>query len=258
MLAKEKKTSFHSLLKTPNLTTLVEPFYKENVDPTIISANGCTLIKSIYKCEKSKESLDELMFSQYKKLSTRKGFKLEKIPPTIGAATQHSYRCYFQVQKWLGNNTLLATQWGWNKITANKKDVLLPHFTDDPVIPDILLKSISCSCEKGCGTKCGCRKHGLQCTDLCAKCQSAGNCTNFEERENLDGFIDVEDILAANEEPTLCLNAEKQIFEDIFHISSEDEDGNEVEENVSAEKINSKSESYNLNDESVPKKRRLV
>ena len=37
-------------------------------------------------------SLNDLRFQQYKVLTAKSSFKLEKLPPTVEAATQHSYR----------------------------------------------------------------------------------------------------------------------------------------------------------------------
>lgn len=100
---------------------------------------------------------------------------MEKLPPTEGAAAQHCFRVYLQIQTWLGNEKD-ATDWGWK----NYADTLRPKYTEDKLIPDELLKKICCTCNKPCETlQCGCRKHGLQCTNLCTKCDS-DSCTNFE------------------------------------------------------------------------------
>jgi hypothetical protein len=128
---------------------LVKPFYETNAESKVIVRNGCKLISSIYKCTNDKLSLDDLRFQQYKVLTAKSTFKLEKLPPTVGAATQHSYRAYFQLQTWLGNK-ITATKWGWKEVIANNSKILMPRFTEVSVVPEDLIKTISCSCETSC------------------------------------------------------------------------------------------------------------
>uniref|UniRef100_A0A8D8RXL4 Uncharacterized protein n=1 Tax=Cacopsylla melanoneura TaxID=428564 RepID=A0A8D8RXL4_9HEMI len=64
---------------------------------------------------------------------------ISSLPPTEGAARQHLYRPYHQVQQWLGNN-LPPQDWGWTM----KGDVLVPNQTEDPPAPQVLLQTIFC------------------------------------------------------------------------------------------------------------------
>jgi len=58
----------------------------------------------------------------------------------------------------------------------------MPTLTNKVLIPDPLLKSISCSCGTGCNSKkCSCRKHGLRCTNLCSNCHGSETCSNVEK-----------------------------------------------------------------------------
>lgn len=83
-----------------------------------------------------------------------------------------------EVGKGLGNE-LTATDWGWKQHQRG----IMPKFTEKELIPEILLKTICCSCETGCNSlKCGCRKHGLKCTNLCSNCHGSEKCTNVEEK----------------------------------------------------------------------------
>lgn len=115
---KGKKTTFSAVMKSSNLIELIQPFYQPNANPKVIADNGCKLIASIYKS--TNQNLEDLRYNQYRTLSTKAGFKLEKLPPTVGAAVQHSYRVYFQLQTWLGNE-VQPTEWGWKVTTANNK-----------------------------------------------------------------------------------------------------------------------------------------
>ncbi|KAK9871461.1 hypothetical protein WA026_012835 [Henosepilachna vigintioctopunctata] len=75
----------------------------------------------------------------------------------------------------------------------------MPKFTEKDLIPEVLLKTICCSCETACNSlKCGCRKHGLKCTNLCTNCHGSENCFNMEEKI-YEEVNDSDEIM--NEEP---------------------------------------------------------
>ena len=64
---------------------------------------------------------------------------IQKLPPTNSAAKYHSYRVYYQVQVWLGNESPKATDWGWELNNGN----LYPKKMDTPPAPEALMKRIS-------------------------------------------------------------------------------------------------------------------
>ena len=104
---------------------------------------------------------------------------LSNLPPTEDAATQHLYRVYLQVQKWLSND-LLPTEWGWSK----ENNLLRPIRMKNQAAPDDILKMIFCSCKKICGKGCSCKKAGLNCSPACGYCEEK-NCSNLPT-PNLD------------------------------------------------------------------------
>ena len=74
------------------------------------------------------------------------------------------------------------TEWGW----ILKDGKLLPVLTDKAPAPGSLLKLIRCGCTTGCNTKvCTCRKHGLECTAMCAECKGTlcFNSSHIDESE---------------------------------------------------------------------------
>lgn len=171
-------------------------------------------------------TLNELRFQNYQAATVKKSFKLKKLPPTEGAAIQHCYRAYYQLQTWLGNK-LTATDWGWQK----HQNGVMPKMTDKDLIPEVLLKSICCNCDTGCNTKrCGCRKHGLRCTNLCTKCHGSETCHNIEKIIYED-VSDSED--TTHEEPTNT----RQNTE-----CKDDEDDEELEDSTHAESDNEASD----------------
>lgn len=175
---KGKKSIVNSLLDDKNLSNLANIFYKKDANKEDIEKNGLQLIKSIYKCKNDNITLNELRFRIYQLAKIKSSFVLANLPPTEGAAEQHCYRAYYQLQTWLGNE-LTATDWGWKQHDRG----IMPKFTKKELIPEILLKTICCSCETGCNSlKCGCRKHGLKCTNLCSNCHGSEKCSNVEKK----------------------------------------------------------------------------
>ncbi|CAH1112179.1 unnamed protein product [Psylliodes chrysocephalus] len=78
----------------------------------------------------------------------------------------------------------------------------MPKFTKKKLIPEILLKTICCSCETGC-LKCGCRKHGLKRTNVCSNCHGSEKCSNveenpYEEVNDSDEIVDEESMHTGN------------------------------------------------------------
>ncbi|GBP85485.1 hypothetical protein EVAR_89629_1 [Eumeta japonica] len=85
-----------------------------------------------------------------------------------GAAEQHCYRAYYQLQTWLGNE-LTVTDWGWKKHERG----IMPKLTEMELIP---------------------RKHGLKCTNLCSNCHGSEKCANVEKQIYEEIINDLEEI----------------------------------------------------------------
>ena len=77
-----------------------------------------------------------------RKSLTSDGFLLESLPPTSPAAKLHSYRAYFAVHEWLGNDNIIATDWGWDLFHGR----LSPTQTEKAIAPERVLKIVSCGC----------------------------------------------------------------------------------------------------------------
>ena len=124
----------------------------------------------LYRASPRVKSLDEQRYILYNrsvsKASITSVFKLESLPPSTAAAKFHCYRAYHTVQLWLGNE-LDPTEWGWR---VSLTGILIPLETDKPVVPDNVLRMISCGCKSGCGRSCGCRRAGLKCSVMCSQC----------------------------------------------------------------------------------------
>ena len=60
--------------------------------------------------------------------------------------------------------------------------------------PEYLLNTIFCNCKSGCGSRCGCRKAGLQCSLVYGQCngQACVNAQPYEGDINEDETVDPE------------------------------------------------------------------
>ena len=180
-----KTAAFNAIDNNKDLSFL-DVFKSADSTHDQISTAGETFLLRIYNAPITTKSLDELRYVRYnnqitsKKLTAVSGVELKALPPTSDAAKYHSYRAYYQVQQWLGNE-LPPTEWGWTRISQNEN--LVPVVKDKPAAPQKVLKLISCGCKQGCNRNCKCRKAGLLCTPLCSGCNGT-DCTNSEHEES--------------------------------------------------------------------------
>ena len=113
---------------------LLDVFYQKNAPRDEIAKNMYKIISLLYS-NKINVKLNEHRYEHFKRSTSRASFKLENLPPTEGAAKQHAYRVYFQLQQWLGNENDV-TLWGWS-ITEN---MIIPVYSEEPLIPDEIIK----------------------------------------------------------------------------------------------------------------------
>ena len=115
-------------------------------------------------------------------IKNMKGADIKKLPPTNSAAKYHSFRVYYQVQVWLGNENIHATDWGW----ILREDRLLPKIMDYEPALKSLSKIIKFGCSMYCdNNQCTCKRNGLFCSEFCVSCTS-GFCKNIDSSNLVD------------------------------------------------------------------------
>jgi len=124
----------------------------------------------LYNKSSTLESVDEARME----LFCRENRLMENIPPTSDALLQHARRATYQASVWASSHNVQQNRptpesWGWKWDEHSKE--WTPVWTTLPMASSACMDLVKCSCksEKGCGTRCGCRKANLSCTDLC-KC----------------------------------------------------------------------------------------
>lgn len=182
---RKSKVGFSKLyLKSEIVKKAAVAFYNPSSTHAEVEEAGKMCFLKWYGAPASQTSLNQYRFQSFMRSVANIKPDISSLPPTEGAAKQHSRRTYLQVQQWLGNE-LPPQEWGWKRLG----DTLVPIITEDPPAPEVLLKTIFCRCTKDCASgKCGCRKAMLNCSAACLHCQ--GNCLNgvpiYGEEEDED------------------------------------------------------------------------
>lgn len=225
-LKKEKKTVTRALEKIPDLDKLVEVFQQENCPKQTLLENGVRILLALYNAPKSEDNIDHFRYTQFIKFTKlNKPVQLSTLPPTSVAAHQHIKRVYYQIQTWLGKD-LEPQEWGW----MLENEILEPIRTLLPPAPAELLNVIFCNCKNGCGSRCGCRKSGLQCSLACGQCngQACLNASLYPSNPDEENTYDP-DILEGLE-MNMTDNEDDDNESNIFE-RQEEEDDEEEEDN---------------------------
>ncbi|KAJ8896908.1 hypothetical protein PR048_002254 [Dryococelus australis] len=98
------------------------------------------------------------------KSSTKVKANLASLPPTQGAAEQHSFTVYLQTQQWLHNDSLNPARWvGYETMVESS-------------------------------TPCGCRKAGIHCSSVCGYDGACMNSAHIRKEDMEEDFMDFEDM----------------------------------------------------------------
>jgi len=130
-------------------------FNTSNMSPDSIFKSSCKAFFLMYRAPEGVKSLNLVRYKSFQHTASKRTVDLHSLCPTEEAARQHGNRVYLQVQMWRGNE-LRMTDWGWRRDGST----LIPLGTTAPPAPAQLLKQLFCTCKKGCGNACGCRKLG--------------------------------------------------------------------------------------------------
>lgn len=212
------------LQKNSALANELRIFNREDANCKELAEIGCKIITAMYG-EKAlnKTTLNDFRYKCFKKYCRNNTFKLAALPPCESTASQHIFRVYLQVQKWLGN-TLNPIEWGWK----TDKNGITPIYSSESLLPPDFMKLIKCSCSLPCGKRCNCKKHGLKCTEFCEHCKD-NNCNNLEE----NSVSDVNDIFEENGDENDVNVMSSEVEENFVLEISEDEDNDDYDEQVS-------------------------
>lgn len=151
--------------------------------------SGIAIFQYIYHAPGT--TLGAIRYSMFSRKAAAGIIKPETLPPTDGAATQHSLRAYLQTRDWmlLQSMSLDPTNYGW-AIGAHGFE---PIPMLEPMAPEKLLKFTSCNCKGDCSNRrCSCKKNDVKCIAACGNCKgiTCKNCIDDihpeDESEELD------------------------------------------------------------------------
>lgn len=79
------------------------------------------------------------MFFVYQLQVQKKKFSLAVLPLTDAALKEHTKRVYYQIQLWLGHDSINPELWGWKR----SGNILIPIMTTKMIAPKELLEIVS-------------------------------------------------------------------------------------------------------------------
>lgn len=220
-----KKIFCNDFEKSDDLHGHAEVFKQKNVSIDCLIDSGLRLALALYGASREFRNINksaiELVNSyrvrMYGDASQKKKVDLSRIIPTANALTEHIKRVYFQVQAWYRETdtdlqegtTLNPLEWGWELENGELSPVAMTQEAG----PEEILNIVSCSCEKDCGNRCGCRRNGLDCTMACKHCD--GNCSNQKVISNRTEDSDEEEEEGEKEEEE---NEKEEELEDVLDV----------------------------------------
>ena len=152
-----KVASIKVLMRKMYLSSSINKFYDRISD--IIDVVRAREVVVVAMCDEEEgKDLNDYRYKCFAKSMKRNASMLVSIPPTKAFMEQHSKRVFLEMNN-TSTTSLIPTNFGWRNAP---NELMRTTTTQDPAPCDIL-RIIFCSCAKGCGKSCGCRKSGLKC-----------------------------------------------------------------------------------------------
>ena len=155
-------------LCSKHVSALIDVFYDDKATKEHIVNAGIEIVQFIYKSQGI--PLLTQRVTQYNKQSKTGVLRPESLPPTDGAAAQHSLRAYLQLQDWLVLKSMSRDpkKYGWYLTSGGAYE---PIQTLNAIAPINLIKLVSCNCAGDCTTRrCYCKKNNVKCIAACGTC----------------------------------------------------------------------------------------
>lgn len=150
---------------------------------------GIAIFQHIYHAPGT--TLGAIRYNMFSRKAAAGLIKPETLPPTEGAAAQHSLRAYLQTRDWmlLQSMSLDPSHYGWTVGVHGYE----PVPTLDPMAPEELLRFTSCNCNGDCSNRrCSCKKNGVKCISACGSCKgiTCKNCIHDGVESGEDSDLD--------------------------------------------------------------------
>lgn len=180
------KTTLFDKLCTGDVDEHLDVFMDTEATKDDVIRAGICLFKYIYNAPNV--SLAQTRFDLFSKKAAAGVIRPETLPPTEGAAAQHSLRAYLQTRDWLllKSMSLDVEEFGWVLGTQG----YMPVPTLEEWAPEKLRNLTSCNCKGDCTSrKCGCVKNAVNCISACGHCRGV-SCKNTKDYAGEQGDAD--------------------------------------------------------------------
>lgn len=162
------KTALFNKFCTGDIDEHMDVFLDIRVDKDAVIRAGTAIFQYIY--HEPDTTLGTIRYNMFSRKAAAGFIKPETLPPTDGAAAQHSLRAYLQTRDWmlLQSMSLDPSDYGWTVGVRGYE----PVPTEDPMAPEELLRFTSCNCNGYCNNqRCSCKKNGVKCISACGNCK---------------------------------------------------------------------------------------
>jgi len=155
----------------------------------VVIVAGIAIFQNIY--HEPGTTLGAIRYNMFSRKAAAGLIKPETLPPTEGAAAQHSLRAYLQTRDWmlLQSMSLDPSDYGWTVGVRGYE----PVPTVDPMAPEELLRFMTCNCAGDCSNRrCNCKKNGVKCISACGSCKgiTCMNCIPDDVESGEDSDLD--------------------------------------------------------------------
>lgn len=162
------KTTLFNRLCTGDIDEHMDVFLDVRATKDAVIQAGVAVFQHIYHAPDT--ALSAIRYHMFSRKAAAGLIKPETLPPTEGAAAQHSLRAYLQIRDWmvLQSMSLDPSDYGWTIGVHGYEPVPTLH----PMAPEELLRFTSCNCNGDCSNRrCSCNKNGVHCISACGSCK---------------------------------------------------------------------------------------
>jgi len=172
------KTTLFNRFCTGDIDEHMDVFLDVRATKDAVIQAGVAVFQHIYHAPDT--ALSAIRYHMFSRKAAAGLIKPETLPPTEGAAAQHSLRAYLQIRDWmvLQSMSLDPSDYGWTLGVHGYEPLPTLH----PMAPEELLRFTSCNCNGDCSNRrCSCNKNGVHCISACGSCKGIACKNGFHD-----------------------------------------------------------------------------
>lgn len=154
------------------------------LNPDEVGFLGLKIMQVIYGNTGMNLTLGELRLKKFYSLTTKGALKPACLPPSAGAAKNHTLRAYCQYIIWKNLRAVInIDEYGFVDLGRE----IIPIGTQEDIAPPMLLNMVACKCtlKTNCASaKCSCRSIGMHCIMACSHCNGSSCRNSVQQSED--------------------------------------------------------------------------